>query len=73
MASPVWIDPEPIPADSPVLHPDPLLNALLLARVPDPTAVEDFLDPRPRSAPDPFLLPGMAAAAERVGRAVEAG
>ncbi len=72
MSRPRWIEPESPPAGAPPLHPDPLLNALLASRVADASAVADFLDPRPRPAPDPFLLPGMTAAVERIGRALAA-
>lgn len=67
----IWIDPPP-PA-APMLDPDPLLASLLVGRVTGPEAVADFLDPRPRPAPDPFALPAMDAAAERIGRAISGG
>ena len=67
---PVWIEPAPRASDRPPLHPEPLLDALLAGRVADPAAAKAFLDPRPQAAPDPLLLPGMAAAAGRVGRAL---
>jgi single-stranded-DNA-specific exonuclease len=69
----VWIEPPvPLPA-GPALDGDPLLAALLAARVGDAAEAADFLDARPRPAPDPFALPGLAAAAARVRRAVEQG
>ena len=70
MPRPVWIDPEPTPSTVPPLHTDALLHALLAARFADAAAVADFLDARPRPAPDPDLMPGLAVAAERVGRAI---
>lgn len=69
----VWIDPAPPTSASTALHSDPLLAALLAGRAPDAAAAADFLDPRPRPAPDPFALPGMAAAADRIGRALAGG
>lgn len=68
----VWIDP-PSPPAGPPLAPDPLVDALLRGRVADPAAVAAFLDPRPQPAPDPFALPGMTGAVDRVGRAMRAG
>ena len=73
MPRPLWIDPVLFPGHVPTLHPDPLLNVLLAGRAPTPAAAADFLDPRPRPAPDPSLLPGLAAAAERVNRAIVSG
>lgn len=70
MTRPVWIDPVPAAGGGPALHPDPLLAVLLAGRVADAAAAAAFLDPRPRPAPDPFALPGMEAAASRVGRAL---
>lgn len=70
---PVWIDPDPLPADGPRLHDDPLLHALLSRRVSGPEAAVEFLDASPRPAPDPNLLPGMTEAAERIARALRDG
>ncbi len=71
-ARPVWIEPAPLPPGLPPLHPDPLLHALLAGRLDGGDAAE-FLNSTPRPAPDPLRLPGMAAAADRVARAVAAG
>jgi single-stranded-DNA-specific exonuclease len=69
-----WIDPEPLPADAPVVHPDQLLSELLVRRgIRSPADAHDFLDGRARSAPDPFRLPNMEAAVHRIGRAIESG
>jgi single-stranded-DNA-specific exonuclease len=67
---PVWVGPEPLPARSPRLHDDPLLHALLARRAADPAAAAEFLDERPRPAPDPLLLPGMTEAAARIAHAL---
>lgn len=37
-----------------------------MQRLSDPREAKDFLDPSPRPAPDPQLLPGMAEAVERI-------
>lgn len=70
---PAWLEPVPVPASLPRLHPDPLLHALLAARAGGEIEAAEFLDAAPRRAPDPDGLPGMAAAAERVARAVAGG
>ena len=53
----------------------PLLAQCLLNRVPhlagEPSALADFLSPRLKHLADPFLLPDMAAAVERLFRARE--
>lgn len=67
---PVWILPEPLPAGLPRFHRDDLLHDILARRLDDPAAAEDFLDPRERPAPDPFLLPGMGEAVERICHAL---
>ena len=69
MGRAVWIEPSPTPESGPPLHPDPLLNALLARRVADPAAAADFVDRRPRPAPDPFALPGLGEAVDRIERA----
>lgn len=76
MPRPLWREPDPLPPDlaDRGLHDDALIAALLWNRgVRDRAAAGAFLDRRPRPAPDPFVLPGMAEAAERVGRAGRAG
>ena len=66
-----WIEPEPLPADAPVLHGDPLVSALLYRRgLSTADAAAAFLDRRARPIPDPFGLPNMAAAVRRVCHAV---
>ncbi len=71
MARPSWLDPIPCDFGRLALHPDPLLDALLRRLgLADEGAVANFLDARPRPAPDPLGLPNMAAAVERVGRAL---
>ena len=67
---PVWIFPEPLPADLPRFHQDELLHAILARRLEDPALVDDFLDQRPRESPDPHCLPGMTEAVERIIAAV---
>jgi single-stranded-DNA-specific exonuclease len=66
---PVWIEPA-VAIGAPRFHDDPLLDAILRRRVDDPLAAADFLDPRPRPAPDPLELPGMCEAVERIARAL---
>nr|MBA3416930.1 DHH family phosphoesterase [Chloroflexia bacterium] len=68
-----WIEPAPPPSHLPPLHPDPLLHALLARRVSTPAEAADFLDRSQRPLPDPFALPGMAAAVTRLRCAIEAG
>ena len=68
----VWIDPESVPADAPPLDADPLVHALLWRRgVRSRSEAIEFLSTRASAAPDPAALPNMAAAAERVHRALE--
>lgn len=68
-----WIEPPPLPAALPRFHEDPLLHAILARRLGSPEESADFLDPRPRPAPDPRLLPGLTEAMERVARALQRG
>jgi single-stranded-DNA-specific exonuclease len=69
---PVWIEPARLPADVAALHPDPLLAELLYRRgIRDEATAIDFLRAQPRPAPDPWLLPNVEAAVERIVRAVE--
>lgn len=70
---PEWIDPDPIRHDSPRLHDDPLIHAILTRRLCTPAEAADFLDARPRPAPDPHLLPGMSEAVERIASALRRG
>lgn len=75
MTRPVWIAPASLPQDLRSLHPDPLMHALLARRLGAASAetVSDFLDQRPRPAPDPLLLPGMPEAVERIVIALRGG
>jgi single-stranded-DNA-specific exonuclease len=64
--------PQPLPAAQLAarLRISPLLAQCLLNRgLDDPAAIERFLEPRLRHLADPFLLPNMAAAVERLLRA----
>lgn len=73
---PVWTEPEAIPVDLDALclHRDPLLAALLYRRrIRTRGDARAFLATAPRSAPDPYALPGMEAAVARVCRAIEGG
>lgn len=68
---PVWIQPAPLPPEFRHLHESELLAGLLFRRgITDPEQVRDFLDTRPRPAPDPYKVPGMAEAVERIGWAI---
>jgi len=74
LSYPVWIEPVPLPADCPPLHPDPLLHELLYRRqIRTPAEAAAFLDPGSRPAPDPHRLPGMGAAVARIARALDGG
>ena len=66
----VWVDPPPIPPSPEPLHPHPVIDALLRQRVGDPSLAAEFLDLSERPIPDPFALPGMAAAADRTLKAI---
>ena len=56
------------------LHTPPIVAQLLINRgLNDPAAAARFLDPRFRDLHPPALLPNIAAAAERLARAVRAG
>jgi single-stranded-DNA-specific exonuclease len=65
-----WIVPEPLGEDRARFHDDPLLDAILSRRLSDHDAAADFLDERPRAAPDPHALPGLSEAAERIAWAL---
>lgn len=70
----IWIEPEPLPADVPALHPDRLLAELLFRRgIGDAPAASAFLQKGPSPAPDLSRMPNLDTAAERVCRAVETG
>src|SRR5260221_12668672 len=57
---------------APQLKISPLLAQCLLNRgFSEPAAIEKFLSPRLKNLADPFLLPNMAAAVERLLRARE--
>jgi single-stranded-DNA-specific exonuclease len=70
---PIWVAPDAATPGAPRLHDDPLLDAILRRRLDDPAAAADFLDQRPRPAPDPNQLPGMAEAVGRIARALRQG
>jgi single-stranded-DNA-specific exonuclease len=71
---PVWIDPEPLPAGLPRLHPISLIHELLARRgVRTVAAAAEFLDARPRSAPDPTGFPNLQAAIDRIAGAIRTG
>ncbi len=69
----IWIEPPSIPEAAGSLDDDPLLHRLLTGRVANRAEATEFLDPRPREAPDPLGVPGLAAVAERVAQAIEDG
>ena len=69
----VWLDPAPVAPGAPRLHPDALVNQLLQGVVADEDAAGEFLRSDPRPSPDPFLLPGMTEAVDRIGRAMAGG
>ncbi|HEY7035057.1 MAG TPA: single-stranded-DNA-specific exonuclease RecJ [Thermomicrobiales bacterium] len=74
MTRPIWIEPGLIPPDAAALHPDPLIAELLYRRdIRDAAAAAEFLQSRPRPAPNPSALPHMDAAVERIVRAVNGG
>lgn len=71
---PIWIEPVPLPHDPSAVHPDPLIAEILYRRdVTDAAAAADFLQTRPRPAPDPSALPNMDAAVERILHAINTG
>ncbi len=70
LTRPVWILPEPLEPGLPRFHDDGLLHAILARRLDDRAAAIDFLDSRARPAPDPFLLPGLGEAVERLIAAI---
>src|SRR5271154_2874870 len=66
--------PQPLLAGQLAAKPNisPLLAQCLLNRgISEPAAIENFLSPRLKNLADPFLLPNMAAAVERLLRARE--
>jgi single-stranded-DNA-specific exonuclease len=66
-----WLDPEPLPAEHRQLHDHPVLAALLYRRgIRDRESARDFLDSRPRPAPDPYQMPGMGEAVDRIRSAI---
>jgi len=75
LAQPTWVPPESIPEDVDLLalHPHRLIATLLWRRnIRTPEAAAAFMDPRPPESLDPYHLPNMAPAVERVGAALEA-
>jgi single-stranded-DNA-specific exonuclease len=69
----IWIEPGPTPPEFRAAHPDPLIADILARRLSDPAEVADFLNTDPRPAPDPWLLPNMDRAIERIVRALRQG
>lgn len=65
-----WIEPAPTPPAFRAAHSDPLIADLLSRRLGDPSEIADFLNTDPRPAPDPWLLPNMERAIERITRAL---
>lgn len=69
-----WIDPSPLPGDIERLHDDDLLHAILARRgLRTRAAADAFLDHATTAIPDPYLLPDLDAAVERICRAVRDG
>jgi single-stranded-DNA-specific exonuclease len=68
-----WIEPEPLNDGRALLHADTLIHAILMRRIGQAGDAEDFLDSRPRAAPDPHLLPGMTEVADRIAAALRRG
>lgn len=74
MRQAVWHDPAAGPPVGLSLHPDPLLSELLYQRgLRDADGVTRFLNRHPSAAPDPYQLPGMESAVDRIGRAIRTG
>lgn len=67
---PVWLEPEALTGATTPFHSDPLVAAILSRRLDRPEDVADFLDPRARAAPDPFLVPNMGLAVDRIRHAL---
>jgi single-stranded-DNA-specific exonuclease len=66
-----WIDPPPLEDAAAPLHDHPLVHTLLLRRgIQSRQDADAFLDSRPGPLPDPFLLPDMDRAVERIARAI---
>jgi single-stranded-DNA-specific exonuclease len=68
-----WIEPAATPPAFRAAHPDPLIAAILARRLRDPAEIADFLNTDQRPAPDPWLLPNMGGAIERITRALQQG
>lgn len=68
-----WIEPAPMPPAFRSAHPDPLIAAILARRLRNPAEVADFLNTSQRPSPDPWLLPNMDHAIERIARALRQG
>lgn len=68
-----WIEPAPTPVGFQAAHPDPLIADILARRLSDPAEVADFLNSGPRPAPNPWLLPNLDRAVERIGLALRQG
>ncbi|MGI8643203.1 MAG: DHH family phosphoesterase, partial [Thermomicrobiales bacterium] len=73
MKQAVWHEPVVVPSAAMSLHRDGLLSTLLYQRgMRDASDVARFLLRHPSAAPDPFHVPGMEEAVERVGQAIQA-
>lgn len=71
---PIWIEPTPLPPEFPLLDEHPIVNELLWRRgIGTPEEARLFLSDSLSAAPDPLLLPNMAAAADRVTTALATG
>ncbi len=68
-----WIEPVPAPPAFRAAHADPLIADILARRLSDPGEIADFLNIDPRPAPDPWLLPNMDRAIERISHALKQG
>lgn len=71
-----WVDPEPIPHNVVLsdLHANPVIARLLYRRgIREVGEANLFLNPRPRAAPDPYILVNMKDAVVRVGQAIDVG
>src|SRR4051794_16586299 len=68
-----WIEPVPTPSAFRAAYPDPLIADLLARRLGDPSEIADFLNTNQRPAPDPWLLPNLDRAVDRIAQALRQG
>lgn len=66
-----WIEPASTPPAFRAAYPDPLIADLLARRLGEPAEIADFLNTSARPAPDPWLLPNMDQAIDRIARALQ--